>query len=82
MTAGRSELVADGTQGEWLGRVRRQPVTAPVHLCRPDVRLEIQNLHNEAFDVEQVTKRFFDDYTKVYFGPKEGRRVHLSFQPQ
>ncbi len=29
--------------------------------------LEIQNLHNDASDVEQVTKRFFDDYTKVYF---------------
>ncbi len=29
--------------------------------------LEIQNVHNDAFDVEQVTKKFFDDYTKVYF---------------
>ena len=29
--------------------------------------LEIQNLHNDAFDVEQVTKKFFDDYTKVFF---------------
>jgi hypothetical protein len=34
--------------------------------------LEIQNLHNDAFDVEQVTKRFFDDYAKVYFKPQEG----------
>jgi hypothetical protein len=29
--------------------------------------VEIQNLHNDAFDVEQATKRFCDDYTKVYF---------------
>lgn len=29
--------------------------------------LEIQHVHNDAFDVEQVTKKFFDDYTKVYF---------------
>jgi len=29
--------------------------------------LEIQNVHNDAFDVEQVTKKFFDDYTEVYF---------------
>lgn len=29
--------------------------------------LEIQNRHNEAFDVEQVTKKFFGDYTAVYF---------------
>lgn len=44
--------------------------------------LEIQNLHNDAFDVEQVTKRFFDDYTKVYFDLQEGRRVLRSPQPQ
>jgi hypothetical protein len=37
-----------------------------------DVRVEIQNLHNDAFDVEQVTKRFFDDYAKVYFKLQEG----------
>ena len=30
--------------------------------------LEIQNRHNDAFDVEQVTKKFFQDYTEVYFG--------------
>jgi hypothetical protein len=34
--------------------------------------LEIQNLHNDGFDVEQVTKRFFDDYAKVYFKLQEG----------
>jgi hypothetical protein len=44
--------------------------------------LEIQNLHNDAFDVEQVTKRFLDDYTKVYFDLLEGRRVLRSLQPQ
>ena len=44
--------------------------------------LEIQHLHNDAFDVEQVTKRFFDDYTKVYFDLQEGRRVLRSLQPQ
>ena len=42
---------------------------------------EILNLHNEAFDVEQITKRFFDDYTKVYFGLQEERRVLRSPQP-
>jgi len=36
---------------------------------------EIQNLHNEAFGVEQITTRFFGDYTKVYFGLQEERRV-------
>jgi hypothetical protein len=44
--------------------------------------LEIQNLHNDAFDVVQVTKKFFDDYTKVYFDLQEGRRVLQSRQPQ
>ena len=44
--------------------------------------LEIQNLHNDASDVEQVTKRFFDDYTKVYFDLQEGRHVLRSLQPQ
>ena len=29
--------------------------------------LEIRNLHNDAVDVEQITKWFFDDYTKAYF---------------
>jgi hypothetical protein len=44
--------------------------------------LEMQNLHNDALDVEQVTRRFFDDYTKVYFDLQEGRRVLRSRQPQ
>ncbi len=44
--------------------------------------LGMQNLHNDAFDVEQVTKRFFDDYTKVYFDLQEERRVLRSLQPQ
>jgi hypothetical protein len=44
--------------------------------------LEIQNLHNDAVDVEQGTKKFFDDYTKVYFDLQEGRRVLRSLQPQ
>jgi len=43
--------------------------------------LEIQNLRNDAFDVEQVTKKVFDDYTKVYFDLQEGRRVLRSLQP-
>jgi hypothetical protein len=43
---------------------------------------EIQNLHNDTFDVEQVTKKFFNDYTKVYFDLQEGRRVLRSLQPQ
>jgi hypothetical protein len=33
--------------------------------------LEIQNKHNEAFDVEQVTKDFFKDYTQVYYDLQE-----------
>jgi hypothetical protein len=44
--------------------------------------LEMQNPHNDAFDVEQVTKRFLDNYTKVYFDLQEGRRVLQSRQPQ
>jgi hypothetical protein len=44
--------------------------------------LKTQTLHNNAFDVEQVTKRFFDDYTKVYFDLQEGRRVLRSLHPQ
>jgi hypothetical protein len=43
---------------------------------------EIQNLHNDAVDVEQGTKKFFDDYTKVYFDLQEGRRVLRSLQSQ
>jgi hypothetical protein len=42
--------------------------------------LEMQNFHNDAFDVEQVTTRFFDEYTKVYFDLQEGRRVLRSLQ--
>ncbi len=33
--------------------------------------LEIQNRHDEAFDVEKVTKRFFEEYARV-FGRVEG----------
>jgi hypothetical protein len=43
---------------------------------------EIQNLHNDAVDVEQGIKKFFDDYTKVYFDLQEGRRVLRSLQSQ
>jgi hypothetical protein len=32
--------------------------------------LEMQNLHNEIFDVEQVAKRFCDDDAKVFFDLK------------
>jgi hypothetical protein len=45
-------------------------------------RVEIQNLHNDAFDVEQVTKKFSGDYTKVYFDFQEGRRAFRILQPQ
>jgi hypothetical protein len=44
--------------------------------------VEIQNLHNDAFDVEQVTKKFSGDYTKVYFDFQEGRRAFRILQPQ
>jgi hypothetical protein len=44
--------------------------------------LKLQNLHNDAFDVEQVTKRFFDDYTKIYFDLQEAQRVLRSLQPR
>jgi hypothetical protein len=44
--------------------------------------LEIQNLHNDALDVEQITKRFFDDYTKAHFDLQEVRCVLRRLQPQ
>ena len=62
-------------------RARGLPELRQQHVARMSA-LEIQNLHNDAFDVEQVTKRFFDDYTKVYFDLREGRRVLRSLQPQ
>lgn len=43
--------------------------------------LESQNLHNDAFDVGQGTKKLFDDYTRIYFDLQEGRRVLRSLQP-
>ncbi len=48
---------------------------------RQDVRVGIQNLHNDAFDVGQGTKKLFDDYTRIYFDLLEGRRVLRSLQP-
>ena len=44
--------------------------------------MEIQDLHNDTFAIEHVTKRFFDAYPKAYFDLKEGRRVLRSLQPQ
>ena len=32
--------------------------------------LEIPNLHNDASDVDHVTKNFFGDDTKIYFDPR------------
>jgi hypothetical protein len=28
--------------------------------------MQVQNLRNDAFDVERATKKFFANYTKVY----------------
>jgi hypothetical protein len=39
--------------------------------------LEMQNFHNDAFDVEQVTTRFLDEYTKVYFDLQEDALVEV-----
>ena len=44
--------------------------------------LQVQNLRNDAFDVERATNKFFDNYTKVYLDLQERRRVLRSFQPQ
>jgi transposase len=37
----------------------------------------MQNFHNDAFEVEQVTTRFLDEYTKVYFDLQEDALVEV-----